>query len=78
MAIKVIHQGTPKPVTHKGKCEGCSSVLEADSTDIDNLLADKHGPFGLLVCPVCAGVGRRTDVGFRPKADYDRLKAATK
>lgn len=77
MPIKVIYQGTPKPVLYKGKCEGCGSVLECGDDDLYSRDADAVGPFGLATCPVCrTGMNRMMNVTFRPKADYDRLKKA--
>ncbi len=81
MAIKVVYRGVPKPLVYKGKCESCSSVLEADTTDLlsSDLRPDMHGPFGTAYCPVCEVAGRPgLYVVFRPKADYDRLKEAKK
>ena len=76
MAIKVIHRGTPKLLVYKGKCDGCSSVMDCEESDLRARDTDETGPFGLATCPVC--MPRLMNVTFRPKADYDRLKEVKK
>lgn len=67
MVIKVIYKGKKKE-KWKGKCEECSSVMEADSIDLQ--FEEEEDKVGLAACPVCDG---EEYVTFYEKKQYDRI-----